>query len=1045
MSNYLPGSTDYIPQIQPFNPDLNFYAGALATKQQQYDQGLSSLSSLYSSALNSPMSRIDNIERRNRYFKTIEQQVQKTAQLDLSIDQNVTAAKTLFDPIINDQHIVKDMVFTKGLDNSYQRSEQFRNCVDPDKCGGEYWQDGVDALNYARQEFQTASADDSLRFQSPEYVPYQNVTKKAMKAAKDSGFNISYDYKSADGRYNVTDTNGQLLLGPDGQGVLPQYLYGLFGNDSAVQKMYSTQAYVQRKNYARSNAGRFGGSEDAAESEYLNNMMIQVVPQIDKAKNDLTELRDKVSVDKKALEILNKTSPAEDVNQAYDDLQKILNDTESTTQYHEQVSNLITTAPNLNDIKSLRNRVDNVVANSNFMKTIQTAAYDYAMGTSKHEMKADPFALAAYNNSLDLSKSKKLKDYDQQIWLQQQSLLGNIDGVNESGNIIPSSKRVAENSLKRQAVDALIKSNISKEELFKLGITKLDKVGLEKLAKSGLLNKETTDAVNNFASISNEAETFQNTYNENSKVVHRANAQALSDSKVFVKDMLSSMINSYKNADTTEGQNAIGVKAKILVDTKNILEGTGVDYNALIRGEISLDQLNDRVNIKMANTALKIRTTSVSSRVYTDGYSDGALANLQVANQAAEGLYKQRNVDFKKAVLSSLAARINSADNGDLSPKEYQKEQALYTSLVDLNGGMVTPAEARVRYIKATYGTYGGSNKKEFSSAEEESYYDTGNKAAMRAAASDFDNNYIPALKELNGKLTSFNSKPESRDQGGMDAVKNSVEKRFVGDSPLDPNTQYVKNILLDLDKNKDGRAIIYTGAGLNGGYIGSQGVQTSPQKQELFSKVLDKVKSGNPEDSKDLNITARIQYIPKSFDQSAFSFDSSLDKAVFSSPDDEKTFPGEFSNDAVMLKMTIGEKEYRSMYGIPAKESVLESDRSFAIKTSPDFKSLSPFMEGIHKNPQEIYLEQPGNSLSFDLGQKGKAMVERAKDGKLYINATVPHYDAGAWLDPVKETYDVPEQKLENAYLVIQNKLNEANRINQNALKTYLDYARTR
>ncbi len=37
MSTYIQGVTDYIPQIQPFTPDFNFYATALQTMQSQYD------------------------------------------------------------------------------------------------------------------------------------------------------------------------------------------------------------------------------------------------------------------------------------------------------------------------------------------------------------------------------------------------------------------------------------------------------------------------------------------------------------------------------------------------------------------------------------------------------------------------------------------------------------------------------------------------------------------------------------------------------------------------------------------------------------------------------------------------------------------------------------------------------------------------------------------------------------------------------------------------------------------------------------------------
>lgn len=1042
MSTYLPNSNDYIPALQPFNPDLNFYAGVLSTKQSQYDQGLNKLSSIYSSAFNSPMVRGDNIERRDKYFKTIEQNIQKVAGMDLSIDQNVSSAKTLFDPILNDQHIVKDMVYTKGLQNSYQRAEQFRNCVDPEKCGGEYWGEGVQALEYAKEEFQRASADDSLRYTAPEYTPYQNVTRKAIKAAKDSGFNVSYDYKSADGRYMVTDTNGQLLLGPDGQGVLPQYLYGLFGNDSSVQKMYSTQAYVQRKNYAKSNAARFNGSEDQAESEYLHNIMLQAVPKINKAKTDLTELLDQTNVDKKALEILAKTNPSDDVAQAYEELQRIIDNTEPTLQYHEQVTNLIETAPNLNDLKSLRSRVDNVVANANFMGAINAAATEYAMGTSKHEQKADPYALAAYNNALDLSKSKQLKNYDNQIWKEQQSLLGNIEGFDQQGNVIPTKQ----NAGKQQAIEAIIKNNVSQEDLTKLGVTKLDKEGMEKVVKAGLLNKENTDVVQNFANISTEAEPFQNTYYENSKVVNAALDNAVAGSKDFVKGMLSSMINSYKNADATEGKNAIGVKAKLLVDIKSILNGTGVDYNALVRGEIPLDSLNDKVSLKMAATAKEIRTKSVASRVYTDGYDDTSLAKMQADNQAAEGLYKQRNLDLTQAVSSTLAEKINAANQGDLSPVEYQKQQALYTSFVNPNGGMVTPSEAKARYVKAAFTAYGGVPNPNPQSQEEDNYYQGLNNKAYAAASAAFDANYVPALKEINSKLTNFDTKTRARSEGGMSAVENAVEKRFNGNLPLDPNTQYVKNILLDLGRNANNNPIVISGAGRNGEMISSNLNASDPDKQELFSKVLDRVKTG---DTKDLNISTQIQFAPKTYDKSAFSFQSTTDKAIYTDPSNPNAFPGTFTPDAVMMKMTIGEEEYKKMKGLKSDDVVTESDRSFSIRTVPNDKgfpqSLTPFLQGIQKSPQDIYMQKPGNSIAIDLGDKGKGLVQRLSNGNLQIVATAPVFDdeTGEWEDK-KITYDVPEQKLENAYPVLTGRLNNIYNLNRNAVTLYTNHART-
>lgn len=1034
MSNYL-GLPDYVAAAQPFQSDLNYYAGVLGTKQQQYDSNLSKLNSIYSTALNSPMSREDNITRRAKYFDTIEQDIKKVAETDLSIDQNLNNANRIFDPILNDQYIIKDMSFTRGIQNAYKTAEQFRNCVDPDKCGGSYWDQGVQALQYTQEEFQIASPDDSLRYQAPTYTPYQNVTQKAIKAAKDAGFNMSYDHN--DGRYIVTDTNGQLLLGKDGKGILPQYLYGMFGNDSSVQKMYQTEAYVQRKNYAKANAGKFGGNEDAAESEYLNGILRQAVPKIESARADLIKLRDNAKTDLIATETLVKNNggsfPGDGTQDAYSYLTELLDKTQSTEEYHQQVADLINTAPNINDIKALRNRVDGIVANANFINTIDSAAYDYAMGTAKREMKADPYALAAYNNSLDLSKSKQLKDYDNQIWKEQQSLLGNIGGNSQGGN------------LQEQAIKALIKGKISQDELLKMGITKLDKVAMTKLAKSGLLNSENTETVKNFAAISDEAEAFQNTYYENSKVIGAAMDEAVSSSKQFLKNTLTAMINSFKSADTTLGKDAIGVKAKLLVDVKNILQGTGIDYNELMRGEVPLNSIPDSAAVKMANMALKLRTKSVSSRVYDDGYDDVSLARVQAANQAAEGLYAQRNLEVKNAISTAVADRINSVKEGDLDPINYQKQVVLYNSFLNPKGGMVTPTEAKARFIKSAASLYGATNKVP-TSQEEDNFNRNQNIEAYKKAEADFNKLYVPALKEINSKITSFNSKPTSRDIGGMDAVENSVEKKFNGNTPFDPGTRYVQNMIVDFANNVDGNSLVITGAGLgNGNLIGSRNLQSDPGKQDLFLKITDKIKSG---DIKDLGIKTQIQYVPKSFDQSAFSFDSSVDKAIYTDPENKSgSFPGTISPEGVLVKMTVGEDTYRDLYGIKKSDPVSESDRSFVVSTGTNFQSLSPFLQGIQKSPEEVYMQKPGSTLALDLGQKGTAAIERGQDGKLYIKTNTPEFDpeSGEWGPPRKNTFLVPEQKLENAYPLITSKLNDAHIINKNIVNLYSQYVRAK
>ena len=75
MATYIKGNTPYIPQIQPFRPDFNFYQRGLAMKQAATDRNRDRLSTLYGSLLNSPMLREKNIKDREQFFDLIDQDI----------------------------------------------------------------------------------------------------------------------------------------------------------------------------------------------------------------------------------------------------------------------------------------------------------------------------------------------------------------------------------------------------------------------------------------------------------------------------------------------------------------------------------------------------------------------------------------------------------------------------------------------------------------------------------------------------------------------------------------------------------------------------------------------------------------------------------------------------------------------------------------------------------------------------------------------------------------------------------------------------------
>ena len=72
MATYLQGVTDYIPQFQPFQPDLNFYGNVMQTKQTQYDTNWKSLNKMYGQYYHADLTRDGNVSKKDNYLKQIE-------------------------------------------------------------------------------------------------------------------------------------------------------------------------------------------------------------------------------------------------------------------------------------------------------------------------------------------------------------------------------------------------------------------------------------------------------------------------------------------------------------------------------------------------------------------------------------------------------------------------------------------------------------------------------------------------------------------------------------------------------------------------------------------------------------------------------------------------------------------------------------------------------------------------------------------------------------------------------------------------------------
>lgn len=416
MATYLQGVQDYIPDIQPFQPDLNFYKGVMDTKEAQYKAGFDKISNMYGQLLNSPLTRDINNERREKFFTQIASDIERLASVDLSLEQNVNIAGQVFQPLIDDKNVIKDMAWTKNLYSEFARSEAFRNCTDEKKCGGKWWEDGQRALQYQQMDFAKATDEQALGFANAKYTPYVNVVEKATKLAKDMGFNVQTVTWSPDGRYIVTTKNG-----PNMTMDLTNYFQSVYGNDPQVQELYKTKAYLQRKDFVYSNVEKYG-SEEAAEQYYLTSAMDSIEKQMAKVKAEALKQQEAINLKKGIVEDeANKgTVDLEDtedpITKAYNQLLEEQNSLTSTVDQYDNTLSLVDKSTLLGaDIETMRWKVDQAVAGGLLNDALFEAANSYSMLNMEQKIEADPYAKASFENSLAMGRMAMQHEYNKQM------------------------------------------------------------------------------------------------------------------------------------------------------------------------------------------------------------------------------------------------------------------------------------------------------------------------------------------------------------------------------------------------------------------------------------------------------------------------------------------------------------------------------------------------------------------------------------------------------------------------------------------------------
>ena len=260
MATYVPGSSQYLPQPTAFTPDYKFLGNVLDVRTDRYNTNYQALNDLYGKVVYADLSRQDNNQIRNQYAKDIAPKIHQISDMDLSLQQNVDAAKGVFAPFFEDNYLVKDMVTTKTYQREMDYANSLLNSLDREQ-REKYWQTGVDAMKYQMKDFIEADREESLQMAAPQYVEDVDLYETSLKLLQDSGL---FDEEiegppefSPDGRWIIKTSGGAMVSKP-----ALQYLRRSLLDDPNVQRAYYTSAYVEQRKYV----------DNAIESGAFNDM-----------------------------------------------------------------------------------------------------------------------------------------------------------------------------------------------------------------------------------------------------------------------------------------------------------------------------------------------------------------------------------------------------------------------------------------------------------------------------------------------------------------------------------------------------------------------------------------------------------------------------------------------------------------------------------------------------------------------------------------------------------------------------------------------------
>jgi hypothetical protein len=420
MATYVPGSETYLPNLEPFTPDYKFLSAVLDVRQDKYNTNWKATNDIYNKVVYADLSRNDTIEQRNQYIENLAPSLEKIANLDLSLAQNVDAAKGVFAPFFEDDLVVRDMVYTAN----YRKQMDYANrlMMSPNReQSTKYWDVGVRSLQYKMEDFINGTADQALNAPALRYVEDANLFELAgqilseldpplsMKLDKPARFPNTMDSEgnvvqgAIDPNWIITQQNGDLVTG-----AALQHIQMTLQNDPRVQQAYETEAYVASRDRAAQgiSSGEFSSVEQGQQvwaTETINMLMDQnVINQI--------ETEQQLAKQEETNNNWNNYAQNNGVIPGSDDdilMQENMSSYEATKAALENQNRIqeIAQTPVSNTADTL-NLAYQLLMHSNMQNDMIAAAQNFSMRDYEYTMKENKFALQEKKHLYDLDMER---------------------------------------------------------------------------------------------------------------------------------------------------------------------------------------------------------------------------------------------------------------------------------------------------------------------------------------------------------------------------------------------------------------------------------------------------------------------------------------------------------------------------------------------------------------------------------------------------------------------------------------------------------------